>query len=115
MIELRENYKKSKHARTYGESINENDIVLISEENVKRNDWRTGRVHKLLRGRYGQVRGAEIVVVNKTGTGILRRPISKLFPFELARNGETHEIYDDEDEIKLTFVSSEDVLPVVGV
>ncbi|XP_066921186.1 uncharacterized protein, partial [Clytia hemisphaerica] len=81
LLELRETHKKLARKNS-SEMINENDIVLINEENVKRNDWRRGRVSKLLRGRDGKVRGAELVVVNKYGNGILRRPINKLFPFE---------------------------------
>ena len=107
LLELRETHKKGH--RTTGEIIRENDIVLISEENVKRNEWRRGRVSKLLRGRDGRVRGAELVVVNKTGNGLLRRPINKLFPFEHCSRP------TKDDEVKIKFVDERSLPLGVGV
>ncbi|XP_066926063.1 uncharacterized protein [Clytia hemisphaerica] len=112
LLELRETHKKLARKNS-SEMINENDIVLINEENVKRNDWRKGRVSKLLRGRDGKVRGAELVVVNKYGNGILRRPINKLFPFEYHHS----RVSDDKNnqEVKIKFIDERDLPSCVGV
>ncbi|XP_066928644.1 uncharacterized protein [Clytia hemisphaerica] len=112
LLELRETHKKLARKNS-SEMINENDIVLINEENVKRNDWRKGRVSKLLRGRDGKVRGAELVVVNKYGNGILRRPINKLFPFEYHHS----RVSDDKNnqEVKIKFIDKRDLPSCVGV
>ncbi|XP_066910509.1 uncharacterized protein [Clytia hemisphaerica] len=112
LLELRETHKKLARKNS-SEMINENEIVLINEENVKRNDWRKGRVSKLLRGRDGKVRGAELVVVNKYGNGILRRPINKLFPFEYHHS----RVSDDKNnqEVKIKFIDERDLPSCVGV
>jgi len=110
LFELRETHKKLTR-KNANELIHENYIVLISEENVKRNEWRKGRVSKLLRGRDGKVRGAELVVVNKNGNGILRRPINKLFPFEYQHSRVT----EDQNEVKIKFVDERQLPSVVGV
>ena len=123
LLELREFHKVRSHVKD-NELIKLNDIVLISEENIKRNKWRIGRINKLLRGNDGKVRGAEVVVVNKTGNGLLRRPISKLFPFESKDShkeidDDTNEHSDeeiDDDKNELVFVHNKDVVddPIVG-
>ena len=113
LIELRESYNTNKNRR-FNECIKENDIVLISEDNVKRNQWRQGRVSTLLRGKDGKVRGAEVVVVNKNGNGVLRRPISKLFPFEFQRDENVKDIHEN-DANEIVFVNDKDTIPVVGV
>ena len=114
LIELRETHKKSKRKNSISDLINENDIVLISEDNVKRNEWRRGRVNKLLTGKDGQVRGAELVVVNKQGTGILRRPINKLFPFEYSQPITRSSDNEIKDEVKIRFVDGNEPSVVGG-
>ena len=58
------------------------DVVLIWEEKIPRQNWLLGRIIELLRSRDGQTRGAK-VVVGKT-RAIIERPINKLYPIEFA-------------------------------
>ena len=110
LLELREHQKSCQgRARPGREMIKKNDMVLILEDGIKRNKWRMGRIHKLLEGKDGKVRGAEVVVVNKTGTGILRRPVNKLFPFEYNSNK-----LPEEETSKITFVDDNLVNPILG-
>ena len=34
------------------------DMVMISEDKVKRSEWKMGKVHKIIVGKDGRVRGA---------------------------------------------------------
>ena len=64
--------------------VKEGDIVLVHEDFVPRHLWRLGRVEKLVTGKDGLVRGAEIKI-EKTGS-FIKRPVSKLFPVEYYEN-----------------------------
>ena len=57
------------------------DLVLVSETKTKRQNWKVGKVTKLIIGRKGIVRGAEVKmgVDHKT---VLRRPLELLYPLE---------------------------------
>ena len=81
LLELRETHRL-KHERNSTSSIKLGDIVLIQDEHLPRSRWRTGRVKELIRSKDNTVRGALITVSNKDKTGLLRRPINKLYPFE---------------------------------
>ena len=50
------------------------DIVLIADDNVKRNQWRLGRVINSFPGSDGLVRSVEV----RTEGGTLKRPVTKL-------------------------------------
>lgn len=50
------------------------DLVLIKEDNQPPSHWKRGRLVKLLPGKNGVIRIAEV----KTQSGVLLRPISKL-------------------------------------
>ena len=54
----------------------------MHEDFVPRHLWRLGRVEKLVTGKDGLVRDAEI---GKTGS-FIKRPVSKLFPVEYYEN-----------------------------
>ncbi|GBN74693.1 hypothetical protein AVEN_206945-1, partial [Araneus ventricosus] len=56
-----------------------NDVVLIKEDNVKRCNWKLGRIKTLFPGRDGKIRSCEIQVAN----GTLRRPIERLYNLEV--------------------------------
>ena len=51
-----------------------NDVVLVYEPNLKRGEWKLGRVLEVFAGKDGHVRAAKI----KTSEGICTRPITKL-------------------------------------
>ncbi|GBM38558.1 hypothetical protein AVEN_110219-1 [Araneus ventricosus] len=53
--------------------------VLIREDNVKRCNWKLGKIKTLFPGRDGKIRSCEIQVAN----GTLRRPIERLYNLEV--------------------------------
>jgi hypothetical protein len=55
-------------------NVQEGDLVLLAEDNLKRNQWPMGRVTRVLQGADGMVRSAFV----KTATTELHRPIAKL-------------------------------------
>jgi hypothetical protein len=57
------------------------NLVLIVEDNVPRGKWLLGRVTKVLPGRDGHVRSAEV----RTQTSVLHRPIRKLCLLEASQ------------------------------
>ena len=59
------------------------DVVIVHEDNVRRNFWRLGRVERLIMGSGGVVRGAAVKVGerNKPST-VIERPVQKLYPLE---------------------------------
>ena len=59
------------------------DIVLVSMEGKKRNQWKVGVVEKLIRGRDQQVRGAHVRVVTKGKKSYLDRPVQRLYTIEV--------------------------------
>ena len=59
-----------------------NDIVIIKEDKLPRQQWRLGRIVKLIESRDGNVRAAE-VLVDKTGKYI-ERTVNRLYPLEFS-------------------------------
>ena len=68
--ELYKRYKRKKPKRP----VEVNDIVVIKQNNLPPNEWVLGRVTKTLPGSDGLPR----VVVLRTSTGTLTRPITKV-------------------------------------
>lgn len=58
--------------------INLGDLVLIGDDNNKRSNWPLGRVTELIKGNDGEVR----VVRVRTSSGILIRPVQRLYVLE---------------------------------
>jgi hypothetical protein len=56
------------------------DVVIIVDDNLPRNAWKTGRITKVCPDKKGLVRKARV----KTKTGVLDRPITKLCLLEHA-------------------------------
>ena len=42
---------------------NVNNVVMIEDKNLKRIDWRIGKIDKLLCSKAGEIRSAEIIVI----------------------------------------------------
>ena len=62
-------------------AIQEGDIVHFHADKTPRQQWRMGKVEKLLRGRDDVVRAAEVVTVDNSLCQVrLKRPIQKLYP-----------------------------------
>ena len=60
------------------------DIVHIHADRTPKQQWRTGKVEKLLRGREDVVRAAEVVTVDNSLRQVrLKRPMRKLYPLEV--------------------------------
>ena len=59
-----------------------NDIVIIKEDKLPRQQCRLGRINKLIKSRDGNVRAAE-VLVGTTGKCI-ERTVNRLYPLEYA-------------------------------
>ncbi|XP_021947059.1 uncharacterized protein LOC110845007 [Folsomia candida] len=55
------------------------DVVLVGYDNKKRFEWPLGKILELCPGKDGKVR----VVKVKTATGILTRPLQRLYPLEI--------------------------------
>ena len=60
------------------------DIVLIKEDDVKRRNWKLGRVERLIQGRDGVIRGAELKTAEDGYIGRISRPLQKLYPLEVS-------------------------------
>lgn len=65
--------RRSKH---FGEvpPLKAGDLVIICDSNISRNQWKRGRVEKIMTGTDGRVRVADVL----TTDGVLRRPATKL-------------------------------------
>ena len=59
-----------------------NDILIIKEDKLPRQQWRLGRINKLIKSRDGNVRAAE-VLVGTTGKCV-ERTVNRLYPLEYA-------------------------------
>ena len=60
------------------------DVVLVAEDNVKKQDWLLGRITEVHHGRDELVRSVTL----KTKRGLIRRPIQRLYPLEAANDDE---------------------------
>ena len=89
LVDLRENQKL--HVQKQQPKINTGDVVLIEDDGVKRNKWRLGRIEKIVIGRDGVIRGAEV----KTSKGIISRPLQKLYPLEVMGDDTSNSVNDD--------------------
>ena len=76
--ELRE-FNKIKNCHGILLKPNVSNVVLIEDKNLKRMDWRIGKIDKLLCSKDGQVRSAEIIVIKNGWKLKLRRPVNKFF------------------------------------
>ena len=60
----------------------ENDVVIIYQEKVPRQNWRLGKIISLVPSKDGDIRAAK-VLVGKTRR-IIERPVNKLYPIEFS-------------------------------
>ena len=77
------------------------DVVLVKDdEPAPRTQWRIGKVIQLVTGRDGQVRGATLKVLSKSGKQTtIHRPLQKLISFEIAENNVKEDKNVEHDEI----------------
>ena len=90
--ELRQHHINRKEKHSKNNVLNVGYIVLIKDgENVPRTQWRIGKIKRLVIGKDAQIRGAELVVISKTGEKtVCQRPVQKLIPFEITTDN--HEL-----------------------
>ena len=67
------------------------DVVVVHDDNLRRQSWRIGKIVKLLTSKDGQIRACELLSSSNGKTAMLRRPINKLYPFEHGRSEEITE------------------------
>jgi len=60
------------------------EVVLIHDEDHPRTQWRLGRVVEVLESTDGQIRGAVVKVSTNGRASTLKRPITCLYPLEIA-------------------------------
>ena len=83
LVDLREMHKLK--ATKKGDQIKQQDVVIVFEEGLPRGKWRLGRVNKVIPGKDGLIRGAQISVSNRNGGKVdLYRPLQKLYPLEVS-------------------------------
>ena len=59
------------------------DVVIVHEDNVRRNFWRLGRVERLITGSGGVVRGAAVKVGERSKPStVIERPVQTLYALE---------------------------------
>ena len=67
--------KPSKNLKFY----KTDDVVLVREDNVKRGNWKLGRIKNLITGRDGKIRACEVQLQK----GVVKRPIERLYNLEV--------------------------------
>ena len=96
LTELREHHRC---VGRRGKSVQVGDMVCVYEDKMPRQRWKVGKVTRLIVGRDGNVRAAEIRVCDKVGKVIeMRRPLQKLFPFEVEN------VQENEHTFPVTFI-----------
>ena len=106
LINLRE-YHKNKNLKNEL-TPNVGDVVLIFDDKIKRSQWRMGRIHNLIYSRDGKVRAADVSVCINNKRNSLRRPINRLYPFEMNRE-------KDNNCTKIKFVDEKDIITFLAV
>ena len=72
-------------------AIKAGDIVHIHADKLPRQQWKIGKVEKLLRGRDKEVRAAEVKTLDSSLRKVrLKRPIQKLYPLETSGHDENN-------------------------
>ena len=80
LIDLRESHR-CRSEETSDAKVG--DVVLIHEDNVKRNQWKMGLIDDLIQGKDGQIRGAKVRIISRGKPDFIDRPLQKLFPLEV--------------------------------
>lgn len=109
LVSLRKVSRKSKSGI---ETPSIGDVVMIHDDNLRRQSWRIGKINKLLESRDGKVRACELITTGSGGKiATLRRPINRLYPFEHGRS----ESVTDNGEPILKFVDDRNIVTFLAV
>ena len=74
------------HHRSKGEGlskVSEGEVVLVHEDNVKRSNWKMGKVVGLIIGKDSEVRGAKLKLITKGKAVFVNRALPKLYPLQV--------------------------------
>ena len=83
LLELRESHRYGQRVDSSGSSLSEDNVVLMHSDSKLRGFWKLAKIHQLIKGHDGFVRGAIVRVPTKEGrTTLLRRPLKCLYPLE---------------------------------
>ena len=91
LVNLRESYRNSKSY--IGQAAKAGDVVLVHEEVQPRGNWRLAHVVRLITGKDGVVRGAEIELSGNKAKTRIDRPPKRLYPLEIS-----HPCITDDDQ-----------------
>jgi len=84
LLQLRELHRYGSKADLRGSSLSEGYVVLMHSDSKLCGFWKLVRMHQLIKGDNGLVRGAIARVPSKEGkTTLIRRPLKCLYPLEL--------------------------------
>ena len=73
-------------------------MVLVHEDNVKRSNWKMGKVEELIVGKDHEVRGVKLRLVTKGKPIFFNRPLQRIYPLEVrGMSGERSKIRDGVD------------------
>ncbi|CAB4010136.1 Hypothetical predicted protein [Paramuricea clavata] len=93
LLELRESHRQGMRI------IAEGDIVLVHEDDKRRNNWKLGKVDILIPGKDGEIRGANVTVSSSVlNPSMIRRPVQKLYPVEVSGFVKGEEAVAEEDD-----------------
>jgi len=81
LVELREHQKSQSRNSSFHPHVG--DVVVVKDDNLKRIDWRIGKINELIISKDGKIRAAQIDVASNGKVFRTKRPINKLFPIEL--------------------------------
>ena len=81
LTDLREHHRSKKESHV---KVSIGDVVLVHEDNVKRSDWKMGKVLECIVGKDGVVRGAKLKLITKGKPVIVSRAVQKLYPLEVS-------------------------------
>lgn len=89
LLELREDHRSYKTPGVDTYPIRKGDMVTVYDESHPRGLWRLGLVDDLTTSTDGEVRGACVRVISKTGRPhLMRRPIQHLYLLEVSSSNE---------------------------
>lgn len=104
--EISGRFKEHHHSKEEGLSkVSEGDVVLVHEDNVKRSNWKMGKVVGLITGKDGEVRGAKLKLITKGKAIFVNRALQKLYPLEVC--SVTTECQNQTNELNTNLVGNE--------
>lgn len=77
LADLREHHRSKEEGLSM---LSEGEFVLVHEDNVKRSNWKMGKVVGLITGKEGEVRGAKLKLIAKGKAIFVNRALQKLYP-----------------------------------